>query len=242
MFINTDKYSYLQIYESIAKYYPIGIPCEHNPAYNDYSGSKERLKLLEENILIETNFSTGWVRIESEMQTAIGHNIIGTTYGNYPSYSSYIEIEKNDLGDLIRYKEIYFFISLLGPFYTVVGQDRNEIRAGNKIFRNTNFLIVSPENEFEVLFEKISKEIESRFIGYKYVPFFIYSQVIDGLYTRYRTDNQCTIFEAIFDNQINLDAPVIGNTTHKLDGWINDGYDSANDSQWTLYAPYYNKD
>lgn len=138
-YYNADKYDFMELYNSIAKYYPIGVPFENNPAYNNYPGTKEITKLLEESIHDEDNFKSGWQKIETEIQNGIQFEIIGTTYGQSPCYSSYIEIEKNKVGDLSRYKEIHFFISLLGPFYTIIGQDRNEIRIGKNFFRNKNF-------------------------------------------------------------------------------------------------------
>jgi len=236
-YFNRSKYDFMEIYNCIAKYYPIGMLYENNPAYNDYPGIKEMVRLLEEKIHDETNFSNGWQSVESEIQATIQNEIIGTTYGQSPCYSSYIEIEKISTGEFVRYKELYFFISLLGPFYTIVGQDRNEIRFDKNAFFNTNFLVISPENEFKELFEKLVEQIEGKFVGYRFVPYFIYSQVIDGLCNRFRRDNQSRVFEAIFNNQIDLGAPTLGSSVYKDEAWINKDYDFENEPKWVIYPP-----
>ena len=61
--------------------------------------------------------------------------------------------------------------------------------------------------------------------------------MIDGLCTRFRRDNQSKVFEAIFNSQIDLDAPTLGSVNYKSDAWINKDYDLSNDPVWTIYPP-----
>lgn len=234
---SSNKYDLMEVYNTISKYYPIGLPQEHNPAYIAYDGTQAMIRLLEKNIHDEKNFRNGWERIEKEIQEAIQAEIIGTTYGQSPCYSGYVEIKKTSTGDLTRFKDIYFFISLLGPYYTVVGQDRNEIRFSDQVFRNTNFLVVSPEQDFGNFFKQLCEQIEIKFSGYKFIPYFVYSYEIEGLYTSFRRDNKSSVFEAIFNYQIDLTAPTLGSSFYRDEAWIKEDYDPANESHWVIYPP-----
>jgi len=45
-------------------------------------------------------------------------------YGQAPSYSLYIEPGKSTGNDVTRINEFHCFVSLPGPFYTIISQDK----------------------------------------------------------------------------------------------------------------------
>jgi hypothetical protein len=188
-------------------------------------------------MLIEENFKTRWVDFERELQTKINQPITGTTYGRAPSFSSYVEIEKITLQELTRLKELHFMVSVVGKFYTVIGHDRNEIRINKKNYCSSNCLIISPENEYTATFAFLCEEIENRFKGYRFIPFNINAQTVEGLDVSYTDENLNTVYHALFNNHIkDLNIRVIGNDSYKMDEWIKKDY-VEREGGWTIYPP-----
>jgi hypothetical protein len=142
------------------------------------------------------------------------------------------------MNDLTRTKELHFFVSLVGPFYTIVGQDNNAIKIDDiRSCRSTNYLIVSPEKEFAETFKFLCDKIEPRFKGYRFVPFEICQQTIDGLEVRYTEKNLNSIFHALFNDHIDLlDWRKVGNEYFKSEDWIREDYVDTGGS-WTIYPP-----
>lgn len=234
---NPDKYGFWEIYETIKRFYPIGILREDGGFYNTYHGLKELQELISDNIVNDKNFKKRWVGFTNQIKTKTSQKIIGTTYGRYPSFSSYIELEKKSFNDVTRLKELHFFVSLLGNFYTIIGQDRNEIKSDKYPFRTTNCLIVSPEGDYEKSFKLLCERIENHFAGYRFVPFNICVQKIIGLDASVSnsSDVDDLIFNALFTG-FDLGGQILGNIYYKAGDWIKEGY--VDDGHgWTIYPP-----
>ena len=125
-------------------------------------------------------------------------------------------------------------MSLLGNFYTIIGESLNELTEGKNKFRTTNYLVASPENEFTETFNLLSQEIEVKFKNYKFIPFNICSQKLVGLDVRDALEKQDTIFSALFNSQISFNNRIIGNKFFKAEDWIKQGYVDRGDN-WTIY-------
>ena len=126
-----NKYDFFKIYESIKQYYPIGISNEAGDMFFSYSGFKELERILVENIHEEQNFFDRWKSFEQEIEQEIGKKVQGTTFGQIPSFSSFILLESFTVDNLTRTKELHFFVSLIGPYYTIIGRDYNIVNMAN---------------------------------------------------------------------------------------------------------------
>jgi hypothetical protein len=234
-----DKYDFFKIYESLKRYYPIGISNEAGEMYFSYSGFKELGNIIVENIHDEKNFYDRWKIFHQEIENEIGKEVKGTTYGQMPSFSSFILLETNTVENLTRTKELHFFVSLIGPFYTIIGRDYNIVNMGKLGYsKSTNHLVVSPEIEYAESFHYLCSKIESRFNGFRFIPFYIYEQTIEGLNTRFFNGNNSSIFCALFHDLIDLKTPrIIGNHSFKSEDWIKEGYIDTGDN-WVIYPPF----
>lgn len=83
-----------------------------------------------------------WTNFSSQIQAKIEHPVIGRIYGQALCYSLYMELEKAMVRDMTRFKELHCFVSLLGPFYTIIGQDRSEVKIDEGFCSTTNCLIL----------------------------------------------------------------------------------------------------
>ena len=210
---NTNQFDFWPIYESIKRYYPIGINRSHEGMYSDYLGHKKLEKLLIENI--HENYGEFKQKLNA-WEKALNNRFVGTTYGQEPSFSAYMELEKNSYKDWILEKRLYFAISLIGPYYTIYGMDTSTLLAKaeylnkNRQYHQCNRLIISPYIEFHEDFEKLRKLLEEKYPDYKFVPYHIYSSELEGLQLNYADNLRSKIFYALFNQQIDFDVPIAG--------------------------------
>ena len=233
---NPDKYEFWEIYECISHFYPIGVSRDHSKLYNSYPGMKKLEFLLMENIHNAENFKSRWGEFYAVIENKIKKPVVGTTYSQTPSFSFFVKLEKNVLNDLTHRKIIHVFVSLLGPFYTIIGQDTIKIKAGDELCRSISHLTVSPLNEYTEIFNFLCEAIEKKFTHYRFVPFAICKQTINGLEIYDSNEPINTIFNALFNSQIDLNARIVGNEYFKDNQWIKKDY-VDNGPEWTLYAP-----
>jgi hypothetical protein len=99
-----------------------------------------------------------------------------------------------------------------------------------------NFLAVSPVNEYADSILRLCALIEEKFKGYRFVPYYIDAQRIGSLEVGYTDDPSNTIFNALFNDQIDLSAPVTGDETFKSNDWIREDYVETG-NRWTSHPP-----
>ncbi len=236
LYFNSDKFDFWKIYESIKKFYPIGIPKDESKMYYSYPGIKELNSIIVDKIHNDVNFKTYWSNYDRQIENKLQKPVIGTTYAQAPSFSSFVQLETFSFDNFIRSKEVHFFVSLIGPYYTIVGQDTNALKIGVETFRSTNYIVISPENEYTEAFNTLSDQIESRFNGFRFVPFVISGQTIEGLEVRYDDNKSSSVFAALFNNNINLNIHTVGDKYFKSEDWIKEDYVDDR-GQWTAYPP-----
>lgn len=234
---NQEKFDFWEIYQSIIRFYPIGVLKDEGNLYASYTGFKDLEKILVNKIHDTNNFVSTWKSFTNEIEAEIQKEIIGTTYGQAPSYSSYVSLDTTAVDNLTRTKELHFFVSLIGPFYTIIGQDVSTIKFDNSSCRSINYLVTSPENEFAATFNLLSAKIEARFEGFRFVPFGICMQSIEGLHVRYSDETNCTIFRALFNHLIDVTIErKIGDCFYKSENWIKAGFLDTG-TGWISYPP-----
>lgn len=217
---NDKRFDFWPVYYAIRNIYPIGIERNEVDLFLKFAGKQELEDLIVDNIHNETNFHSRWETFEARLAEATGKQVTGTTYGQAPSFSANIELETIELPDRTIFKEVYFAVSLIGPFYTVLGRDRSLVRLSeHRFYGGTNYLVVSPEDEYRTLFELVCLNIEQQFKGYRFVPFEILTQRLKGLSVYYSDEPADKIFDALFNQQVDLSAQYIGDTFHKYSDW-----------------------
>jgi hypothetical protein len=206
--------------------------------YLDYPGQKEFDEILVDNLHDQDHFNDRWTNFTEEIEKEIGKEITSASYGLGPSFGSIVLLNTTTVDDLTRNQELHFYVSLIGPFYTIFGQDNNTVKVNQGgSYRSTNYVVVSPENEFADTFKLLCDRIENRFKGYRFLPFGICQQTINGLEVRFSDENPASVFQALFDNNADLKAcKIIGKEYFKSEDWIKEGYIEPEGS-WTAYPP-----
>ncbi len=211
---NNDVFDFWPIFKTISNYYPIGISLDENSLYNRFPGSIERVDLIHENIHDNNNFKTKWKTFEKHVKINLKKKVVGATYGLAPSFSSEIILSQMNESGVLYSKELHFTVSLLGPYYTIYGLDSTavQLRISDNIdlpygsYMTHNAITVSPFAEFKVLFTKLKELIKERFPEYKFVPFEILQMSIHGLKVDHCRKENCRIFNALFNDNVDLDG------------------------------------
>jgi hypothetical protein len=95
-------------------------------------------------------------------------------------YSGEVVLEQIRRQDFVKSKKLYFYISLLGPFFAIHGIDsstvilpvdapRGESYQGN--FATTHAITVSPVFEYAATFLQLEDTLREFFSGYYFIPF-----------------------------------------------------------------------
>ncbi|TDW95950.1 hypothetical protein [Dinghuibacter silviterrae] len=231
-----DKFDFWPVYDCIKRFYPLGIP--RGSLYKDYAGFKEAVALWESEIVNADRCEARWAPFVNEVTLGLGKPVFGRTYGQAPCYSIAVELERKVLENITRIRELQCFVSILGPFYTVIGIDRNEIQTGERHpVRSTNYMVVSPQHEYEDSFRKLCDIVEDRFKGYRFVPYRICTTAIEGLRVWYMDEDEPgnRIFHALFTYQIDFNIQTLGAETYGADAWIKEGY--VQKGSWVANPP-----
>ena len=233
---NSDKYDFWSVYEAIQKYYPIGVDKSLGKLYSSYKGQQDFSDLIRDNIQNADNFRKRWKFFDSIVEKETGLKTFGTTILS-PCFSSFVETERIIYEGCKRMKRIHYFASLLGKFFTLIGDDVTEISVGPNKISTTNYLVTSPFNEFADKFEVITKLIETNFNGYKFLPFFMLTDRLLGLNIPDSDESSNTIFSALFKNSFDLNVFHFGDRHFKIEDWLKEGQNSS--SGYTAYPPHW---
>ena len=106
---NHEKFDFWEIYKSIIRFYPIGVRKDDSKLYLSYPGIKDLEKIVVDNFQGTSHFISTWENFTKEIEAEIQKEINGTTYGQAPSFSSYVLLDTTIVDNLTRTKEIHFF-------------------------------------------------------------------------------------------------------------------------------------
>jgi len=221
----TGEYDFWEIYEVIKKYYPIGINrSEGLGIYVEYPGIKELEKIIIDNTHDIKILNQRWTNFTKNIGKELNLEIIGTTYGRAPSFSSSVILEKDQIGNCIHSKELHFSVSLIGNFFQIYGLDTTLIleKNGKKNYYAVNVITTSPFEEFNEPFELIENKIEEKYPMHRIVPFAIGQKIINGLQVSYLDDDICSINMAIFNHFLsekNISKSIRGDRYYGIEKW-----------------------
>lgn len=199
---NSKTHDFWEVYESIVKFYPIGLRRHQGKGiYFEYPRLKELERIIVENIHDEDNFKKRWVNFHDSIGKELEMEIRGTTYGQAPSFSSELIIKDKMIENCKHEKKLHFSVSLVGNYYQIYGSDSITVREGTDriSYPSVNVITTSPYEEFEEVFKFVERKIKEKYPNHKIIPFRLGQFIIDGLQVRYLDDENCSINKALFN-------------------------------------------
>lgn len=244
---NSDKYDFWPAYEAISHYYPIGLlpnsPEASDPAwqiYHQYKGQRAFGELIGENFSDQKVFQEKWSSIGADLGKKLKLRAEGTTYGEVPSYSFYLELASIEAGNHTVFQRLHVAISILGSFFTIWGSDGSMLKKEGKFYQATNVITVSPLDEYELIFPVAYQEIQARFPDYKFVHYGLYNQTIPGLEFRgysWPTGKKGLIYHALFNFLLTGYEMIRGDKYFGSDHWIKNPHLPNNVYIYSLVKP-----
>ena len=223
---NSNTHDFWDIYESIKKYYPIGLEQREGKGnYYEYKGIKELEKIVVENVHDNKNFKERWSKFTEEIGNELNKEIIGTTYGQAPSFSSSIILLRNRIENCIHTKALHFSVSFVGDYFQIYGLDSTTIleEKEKKGYSSVNVVTTSPFEEYKETFEYVEQKLREKYPNYKMIPFAFGQTIINGLQVRYLNDENCSINKALFNHFLseeNISRSKRGDRHYGKDDWI----------------------
>lgn len=154
----------------------------------------------------------------------------------YPCYSGFITLKKENFKNLTYTKELHFFISLLGPYYTILGIDRSEVeleevlpdlngseKIRDRVYNANQVITVSPHQEYKELFLILQNKILDYFPSLKYIPYEINRKKIKGIslvYPDCEAKVKGSVFSALFRPDDSFNSKTRGDTFFGFDEWL----------------------
>jgi hypothetical protein len=241
---NTNTHNFWPIYNTITKFYPIGLRKDEQSILFDYPGTKDLGKIVVDTIHKENEFYKLWLAFQDKLASILNKTYRGTTMGQSPSLSFDIFLEKTEGKNFVINKKLCLNLSLLGKFYTIYGIDDSAVleyqdNQISKQYYATNAITVSPYKEFEQPFKKAQDLIEATFPDYKFIPFIINDMIINGLRISYSDKEICSVYDALFNNKFDYVAESTsrrGDSYYRYDDYRKIGA-SDNDDMVVLFTP-----
>ena len=232
---NFYRHNFEPILETIKTYFPIDNSEANRDSINEFLIKIENV--INENLDKNNSYKGKWGKFKNLLREEFQKPVQETMSTNYPCFSGAIELQKTQYESVVYIKELNFYISLLGPYYTILGIDKSEIILEEIIQGSTNpteqkykesypavnAITVSPHLEYEESFKLLQKLILDNFINYQYVPFQIGMITIPGIskIERYSKLNlQSSVFGSLFRPDVNFANKERGDFYYGYDDWL----------------------
>lgn len=205
---------FMKYYQCVRDHYPLGI----SPRSYWYFATKET-KLLYEKI-------ANWAATKQ-------HNILQNLQQQLSDWEDFSKVElikdpaspglglkaqlyQNNFDSL---SEIYFFISLLGPFYCYFGKETDNAEWG---YKNISVIVTSPEQHYKPIFQKLEIALTEINPTFSFVPFRFLIQSLEGLFGPYsegEESHSMCLFQAFFHNDDIREYMDFGDLGYQREWW-----------------------
>lgn len=218
------------LYSSIKYYYPI-IDEESGSTFDDEENKTDRRKNVISISLQNLNEYKLWLNFLEDLTRNGIERLRNLNLKQQPSYNGEIIISSWLKNDVENSLSLLFSVSLLGPFYSIIGVENLKIpRNSEEEQYNTSFngqimAFASPTKLLNPSYEILKGRIEKNFKGYKHVPYNILNLKVKGL-----NSSNDTVYKAMFDGPFRFPNSVLGVKYYPWEDWKND----TNLNSWKL--------
>jgi hypothetical protein len=189
-------------------------------------------KLFKAEFINQKAYWAKWGKLNSTLKKVFKKSVYGSPDLMGGGFCGEIVITEDKQPDFIRQKTLQFYISILGPFFSIhgidrstailpvdlLGRDRHEGR-----FMATHAVTVSPAFEYQNEFKMLEDELREYFPGYLFVPFDIGMSTIKNISIEEdQRDPRImdTIYEALFGQRAVLTCLTRGDKRYGWKDWI----------------------
>lgn len=221
------------ISDTIKEYFPVGKPKRLTSKTVASSARFKKIgKIVNEEFLNDKAYRDKWGKLISSLKEVFKKRVEGHPDLSGGGFVGEVIIEEDKTPDFIRQKSLRFYISIIGPFFSIHGVDssialleiESRVKDFNKgYFAATHAITISPVFEYEDVFNKLEDELRLFFPGYLFVPYDIGMSTIknisiaDGLHDNKSMD---TIYEALYGRAAVHECLTRGDRRYGMSDWV----------------------
>lgn len=227
-----DNHDFQRIYDCIKEYYPIEDAKRATPESIALTeGWKKMSALMNDNFVIQKNYRAKWSKFNQFLKKQIKKPVHSTMTLFNCCYSGEVVIEEIKGKDFIKHKKLEFYISVLGPFFSIIGVDSSiafmpvDSFFGPPLghFIAKHCVTIAPVFEYETQFKLLEEKIRESFPGYSFVPYEIGMSTIPNISVdddTYDRDINDSIYEGLFGEIALHDIVSRGDKRYGFTDWI----------------------
>jgi hypothetical protein len=231
------KHDFSAIEETLIKYFPIANLHDYNKEnIKEFKGYQDIGEILNVNFATNKNYREKWGKFKKHLKKELRSPVLESMVYFYPCYSGFITLKKEKNNNLTYSKELHFFISLLGPYYSIFGVDKCEIMLEEltprmngveeiltRPYRANLAITVYPYLEFQESFQDLQNKILDYFPSLKFVPYSINMRKEKGISLLYPSSDEKinnTVFSALFRPDFFFNSEPRGDTFYGFNEWL----------------------
>jgi hypothetical protein len=221
------------ISDTIKEYFPIDKPKRlTSKTVSSSPGYRKIGKIVNQEFLNQKAYRDKWGKLTSNLKKAFKRPVDGHPDLSGGGFIGEVIIEEDKKPDFIRKKSLRFYISIIGPFFSIHGVDSSiallEFESRVKDFNKGNFaathaITISPVFEYQEVFNKLEDELRSFFPGYLFVPYDIGMSTIKNISVADELhDNRSmdTIYEALYGRAAVHECLTRGDGRYGMNDWV----------------------
>ncbi|MGM0580191.1 MAG: hypothetical protein ACQETL_05900 [Bacteroidota bacterium] len=222
-----------KLYKTIKEYYPLNKENSNLSDITETSEYKKRINLITHK-LHDRNEYKFWVNFIKQLNELINKEVKNINLKQQPSFNGEINIETSKYDNIETKISLIFSISLLGPYYSIMGVENlriNREQSGEEYNTSLNDQIMafaSPTKLLNPHFEILRTKIKEEFPEYKQVPYNILKLKIKGL-----NSSDESVYKALFNGTFSFPKIVRGDKYYPINDWRND----SNTKGWQVNPP-----
>lgn len=235
-------HNFQEIFDTIKEYYPIEEQYKnYKPeALRDFPGYQKIGQLIEENFINRKNHKERWTSLSKYLRTSLKKRVISSNGLFDCCASGEVIMDAFKSKEYTKTKKLCYYISLLGPYYTIYGMDSSEVILPTKYsnfdgdeirvipYSADHVVTISPVFEYESLFVQLQDKIKERFTGYKFIPYSTGVSSIEGISRRYMSEDDSAednrhknnIYAALFGLKVKPRCRYRGDSNYGFFDWL----------------------
>jgi hypothetical protein len=189
-------------------------------------------KIVNKEFIDQKAYGGKWGKLTSNLKKVFRKPVHGYPDLAGGGFFGEVIIEEDKKADFVRQKSLRFYISIIGPFFSIHGVDSSiailEIESRVKDFNKGKFaathaITTSPAFEYLEVFKKLEDELRVFFPGYLFVPYDIGMSTIKNISIADElrdTLSMDTIYEALFGRAALHDCLTRGDRSYGMNDWV----------------------
>lgn len=230
---NDNEHDFSLLTKTIKEYFPVAKGKRLQPeSVWESPGFKKMGAIIQAEFTDRKAYRSKWDKLTRHLSKVLQRKVYGFPDLGGGGFIGEVIIAEDNKPDFERKKSLNFYVSIIGPFFSIQGIDSSNailrVASDNTIADNGNFqvthaLTASPSFEYEEPFRALEKELREFFPGYQFVPYEIGMSTMKNISIEDELRDPRsidTIYEALFGQQAVHTCIPRGDQRYGMNDWI----------------------